>query len=267
MISLIKAKQTFHYIVLVVILISISSCLVNNKVNYISEIPESYDTTSIYYKSDYEPYRLKPFDVLYIRIHSMNKDVTAAFEFGQANNSSSAMGTQGGSFLSGYNVSDSGYIHVPILGKMKVEGMSIPELQSFLQAKTDEYLKSSIIVVKLLSFKLTFLGEVNSQGSQFVYQDRINMLEAMALCGGINDYGNKRKVRLIRKTPEGFKSFYLDLSDINLPSYKDFFLKSDDIMYVSPIAWKNFTRTVSNFSFVISTFVSAVTIVLLITKL
>lgn len=243
----------------------LSSCM-HQKIRYIQDKNEVFEKIGEY--SNHVPdYRIQTKDILYIKITSTNKEINEYFEIGtrQLGNSS---GTQGNSFyLMGFTVNDSGYVSVPVLGNIYVEGATVKEVQDLIQKKTDEHLNNAIATVKLVSFYLTFLGEINSQGKITVMQDQVNILDGIALAGGVSDYGNKKNVLIVRQTLDGTKTFRVDLTERKLLSSDKFYLLPNDIVIIEPLKRKSFQLGVRDYTLVLTTVTSTVTMVLLLANL
>lgn len=244
---------------------SLSSCI-HNKLRYIQDKNEVFDKISEY--SNKAPdYRIQVNDILYIRINSTNKKLNQYFSLGAGNVSSGS--TRGGSgfYLNGFTVNDTGYIEVPILGEILVEGYTIKEVQEIVQNKTDEHLNNAISNVKLVSFFITFLGEINGQGKHTIMQDNIHLLDAVALAGGISDYGDRTNVLIVRQTKTGTKTFRVDLTKRSLLTSDKFYLLPNDIVIVEPLMRKSFQLSVRDYTLILSTITSSTAMIFFILNL
>jgi len=245
------------------IMILFSSCL-SNRIKYIQDKDEAFERISEYENKPKE-YKLQPEDILYIKITSTNKEINEYFNQDSRNNTSNLQNSN--FYLDGFTVNDSGYVQVPVLGEIMVEGLNMKEVSNLVQQKTDEHLNNATVNVKLVSFYLTFLGEVGSQGRMTVLQDDINILDAIALAGGINDYGDKRNILVVRKTLNGTKTFHVDLTERNLLSSEKYYLLPNDMIIVEPLRNKTFRMSIMDYTMVLTTVTSTITMVLLIMNL
>lgn len=242
-----------------------SSCM-HNKIRYILDKNEVFEKTNEYANKAPE-YLIQKQDILYIKISSTNKEINEYFEIDTRQIYGNS-GGQGSSFyLRGFTVNDTGYVNIPVLGALYVESKTIEEVQELVQKKTDEHLNNAIAKVKLVSFYLTFLGEVKGEGKITVMQDEINILDAIALAGGISDYGNKQNVLVVRQTNEGTKTFRVDLTKRQLLESEKFYLLPNDIIIVEPLKNKSFQLGVRDYSLILSTVTSTITMVLLVINL
>ena len=150
-------------------------------------------------------YKLKVNDILSVRVFSYSKDVNELFNSFQ--NSGGAvvnnLNMDANAFYTGYIVSDSGYIKVPVIGDIYVKDKTIEEVKLIIGEKLNSYVQDAIVFVKLILFKVVILGEVNAPGLKYVYSNRISMLEAMALAGDVKDMGDRRNVLIVRTTDKG----------------------------------------------------------------
>lgn len=136
-----------------------------------------------------------------------------------------------------YLVSNDGYIEFPVLGRIKVAGMTKEGLEDYIADRIyGTHLKERPIVnVTMSSYKVSVLGEVARAGQYTVSTGKINVFEALAMAGDMTIYGNRGNVKIIRETALGEKEIVeLDLKDadvINSPYYQ---LQQNDIVYVTP---------------------------------
>lgn len=133
-----------------------------------------------------------------------------------------------------YIVDKSGNIDFPVLGSIKVLGLSPEELKLELKERLNEYLKDPIINVRLKNFSITVLGEVNRPGTYQVNGEQINILEALGLANDLTIKGMRENI-LVIKDFNGTKVYNrVDLTKkeiLNSPSY---YLTQNDIIYVEP---------------------------------
>ncbi len=252
-----------NILLIIFVIILLPSCI-SKSIKYIQDKDEVFE--QIYeYGNKPDDYKIKIDDILYVKISSTNKDINEYFNIGRTTTNNNIQNAN--FYLDGYTVNDTGYIQVPVLGAIKVEGLTVKEANKILQEKTDEHLNNAIADLKLVSFYLDFLGEVNKQGRVTVMQDHINILDAIALAGGINDYGDKRNVLVVRKTKEGTKTFRVNLTKRDLLTSDKFYLLPYDMIIVEPIANKTFRMNITDYTLILTTLTSTITMVLLILNL
>jgi len=155
-------------------------------------------------------------------------------------------------YLYGYSVSDSGFIQLPVLGKLKLVDLSINQCRDLIQIQTEKYLTDGIAVVKLLSFKVTILGEVKSPGVKTNLKDNLTIFEGIGLAGDLTDYGERTNVLLMRQTPDGVKTIRVNLQDKNLLFSEAYYLVPNDILVVEPRKGKLFSMNSPNIAIYLS---------------
>ncbi len=247
--------------ILIVLLFSIlfTSCLQHKNVLYMRDI--GVDSTNVYL-SEKSSYNIQSGDILYVKINSIDKDINAIYNANS--NAYNSWQTNLSVYINGYTVSDSGYVYLPIVGKIFVKGETIESAKSIVSKEVDKYLKKTDIIVKLISFKYTVLGEVKKPGSYVNYNDRLTILEALGNSGDITDFGNKKKVLVIRPTIEGEQVFRVDLTDKSLIASEAYYLLPNDVIYVEPVKFKSFRINAPNISLILS---SVTTIIILLNYL
>ena len=217
-----------YFLTLVVVL---SSCYSNKRIVYLQDDNLSHEKVSIIDNTPTQ-YLIQPNDVLSIKVQSMESEVSNIFNISQATTS---FGTDPGNlYLGGYSVSDSGFVTIPIIGKLQVKDMTLEQVQNLVQSQVNKYLNNSTVILKLISFKITVLGEVNRPGYHYVYNDQLTILEALGLAGDMTRFGNRKEVKLIRQSSKGTEMILLDLTSQHVIESPYYFLQPNDVIYVEP---------------------------------
>jgi Periplasmic protein involved in polysaccharide export len=135
-----------------------------------------------------------------------------------------------------YRVNRQGEIDFPVLGLIKVEGLTEAELEALLKESLKRYLKAvPIISIRMQDFRISVLGEVGRPGQYNVTKNNINIFEALSLAGDMSIYGQRDKVKLMRVLPVGETHIIeLDLTNPEIVSSPYFFLQQNDVLYVKP---------------------------------
>ncbi len=246
-----------------------SSCA-HKRLLYLQE--KAVEETEKEYTYTDSSYVIQPHDILYIQVRTFNEEIDKLFNQGRgggtSNNNMRNLGNNQNSssfYFNGYTVNDTGYIKIPIIGEIKIAGRTIPETKKIIEDMADEYLQEANITVKFVNFKVTFFGEFNSPGVQTFYQERINIFEAVTRAGGISDYGDRDNVLVIRKLGKNkVKTFRIDLTDRNILGSDDFLLMPNDMVYVEPVRSRSFKVGAADFTFILTTFSSTLSTILLI---
>jgi polysaccharide biosynthesis/export protein len=105
----------------------------------------------------------------------------------------------------------------------------------------NEYILQSVVIVKLVNFYVTMLGEVQRPGEYKIYQDELNIFEAISMAGDLTDFANRSQIKLIRQTKQGSEVIDIDLTQRQILASDHYFLMPNDILYVEPLKGKQFT--------------------------
>ena len=238
-------KKTIYlfFFVLMIMTSSLTSCVSQKKMLYFQNETMLNDSTftSIEYENErHFDYKVQPGDILYIRIASLDEKFAAYFN---TTNTNSANTNNSNMYLNGYNVDAEGYIELPIVGKVQVKDYTVSEIQEIVQSSMNEYLKETVVYVKLGVFNLTILGEVARPGQYQVYQSDINIFQAIALAGNATDFANKSKIKIVHQTPKGSQIVRININDADVLSSPHYYLKPNDIVYVEPLRAKQYGFT------------------------
>lgn len=197
-------------------------------------------------------YFIKSDDNLYIDIQSMNMEVNQLFSPSKSSNNSggtqSEYGNVSSQYLNGYVVNQKGMILLPVIGEVNVLGKTEEAAKDAIQKRVEEYFKDATVKVKILTYKVTVLGEVRNPGVYYNYNKSITLLDALGLANGTTDYASVKKVLVLRTTATGIKSYRLDLREKQMMSSEAFFLLPNDVLYVEPDKYKNFALNTTIFS-------------------
>lgn len=241
-----KQIKKINFIFPIILIIILSSCVSQKRMIYLQNKQESISKTE-FINERKEDYKVQPGDNLYINITSIDEKTTAIF------NKSSGTISGIGAYLNSYTIGGDGTIDFPLTGKIYIHNLTIEEVKAEIQKVMNEYLKETIIIVKLLNFNITMLGEVRMPGQYKVYQDEINLFEALAMAGDLADFANRNNLQLIRQTKKGAIIHTLDLTDQNILESDFYYLMPNDIIYVEPLKGKQFAFTDFPYALLFST--------------
>ncbi|WP_329904022.1 polysaccharide biosynthesis/export family protein [Porphyromonas pogonae] len=135
-----------------------------------------------------------------------------------------------------YVVSNDGEISLPILGKVKVVGLTENQAEDVIKDKLKAYLKEGISVnLRIINYKVSVVGEVNRPGICVANNGKLNIFDAIAQSGDLTIYGNRKNVKLLRELADGRKELVtLDLSQSDIISSPYYYLQQGDVLYVEP---------------------------------
>ncbi len=234
-------KHTFisiKYIFLIgLISLFLASCVPQKKILYMQSA-EKTDTTSSFKNQRKIDYRLQPGDNLYIRIISMDEKTNSFLNSMGGGNSNT---NDASVYLDSYMVSAKGMIHYPLTGDVYVKGLTVAQVKDTLQQKLGQYLKESVVIVKLVNFNITLLGEVKRPGQYKVYQNNINLFEAVSMAGDLTDFARRSDVTIIRQYKGGSRVVHVNMTKKDVLSSPYYYLRPNDIVYVPPLKGKQFT--------------------------
>jgi polysaccharide export outer membrane protein len=208
----------------------LSSCGSSRKTVYFS------DQQDAILKSANVPVKnvIQPNDLLSIAVTSLNPAATELFN--KPNNSYVSSSSVNGANLQspGYLVNEDGNVQFPVIGEMKVTGMTTNELRVKLTRELVDrkLLVDPIVIVRQLNFKVSILGEVSRPTVVNVPSEKISLLEALGLAGDITIYGKKENVMVIREEDGVKKIKRLNLNNSEIFGSEYYYLKSNDIVYV-----------------------------------
>jgi polysaccharide export outer membrane protein len=134
----------------------------------------------------------------------------------------------------GYLVENDGYINFPVIGKVKIAGLSVNECQDKIKSYLSTHIKDPVVNVRILNFKVTVIGEAQRKGIVTAPNHSMNILEALAATGDVPISGRKDNVMVVREI-NGQKEFArIDLSSRDIFNHPYFYLKQNDIIYIEP---------------------------------
>ena len=228
-------KKLFSLTILTLLLMSITSCQSTKNIAYIQNSDSiSYDQSRFLYDA-----KIMPKDQLTITVNTVNPEASLPYNlllqnaYSQGRNVSSGGGT-----LMPYLVDNDGYINFPVVGRLKVSGLTKSECENLILDKIRPYMaetENPVVTVRMSSYSVSVLGEVTRPGSFQVGREKITILEALAQAGDLTIYGVRNKVKLIREDATGKKEIHtMDLTDANIVNSPYYYLQQNDIVYVEP---------------------------------
>lgn len=256
-------KHVIYSLLLCLTLVSCNTVKENN-LAYFKNLPDA-STGSLPGGNTYG-ITLQPNDELCITVSSMVPEATAMFN-APLNNAAARgdVNTTASPRLATHVVDSSGSITLPVIGRLQVAGLTTAQVEDAIRTRVSEQVKDPYVQVQLLGYYVNVMGEVKRPGRVTVTRDRYTVLDALAECGDLTEWGERAGVVVIREH-EGQNTFYrLNLADTGLMSSPAFFLKQNDVVYVEPNKIKiDNSKYNQNNAFklsVISTIVSASSVV------
>lgn len=168
------------------------------------------------------------------------------------------------SYEKGFTIDDAGFLTLPLVGDIKVAGLTVNEAKLAIAEKYKKYIANPVVVVKKLSFKISVLGEVTKPAIYYVSNESITLLEAISNAGDLTKYGSRTDVKVIRTINGKQEEFVVDLTDKKALYSKMFYLMQDDVIYVRQLRqkrWADISPQVSIITSVVSVTVSVITLI------
>lgn len=241
------------------------SCTRYKDIVYLQK-PESESDTTDFYPYQVPDYKIQERDVLYIRIISMNKEVTEVMNT-TPSYGANIYNNEASFYIYGYNVGDSGDVEIPVIGNVEVVGKTLEEAKEAIIKQTLKFLKDPTVIVKLISFKYSVLGEVTRPGMYTNFNNRLTVLEAISQAGDVTPFANRRKVMVIRPGVNGTNTYRFDLTSTDILKSEGFFLLPNDIVYVEPVKSRNFRNNIPTISLALGAITTFVLILNYVTSL
>ena len=224
-------KKLFFFSSIILVVLIFGSCSRFKDITYLRGV--GYGSDSLI-KTTFNVYKVQSFDILYIRVTSIDEEASKIFNNESSSNNNATQNLSLGTSLIGYTIDINGFVDMPVLGKVYVTGLTLSEIENFLKEKVGKYLADARVMVKLLSFKVTLLGEIGN-GQKTISAERANILEVFAMGGDISKYGNRHKILLLRTTPEGVITYRIDVTKDDLIASPYFYIQPNDLIYVEPM--------------------------------
>lgn len=225
-------RKIFYSLTAVLVL---ASCGSQKDVPYFQN-SESVDLSKSQYLYDA---RIMPKDQLTITVSTMDDQAAVPFNMTVPTPYSvSQRSTYSQAMLQTYLVDNAGYINFPVLGQIKVGGLTKSETEKMIEDRIRPYMASEenpIVTVRMTGYQISVIGEVARPGTFTVSREKISILEALAQAGDLTIYGQRKNVQLIREDATGKKSIYtFDLTDADIINSPYFYLQQNDVVYVTP---------------------------------
>lgn len=222
-----KTIKAIHVILVLVAICCVSGCASSKKVLYFQDL----ENEKLLKRVSFQEIKIQKDDILSIIVSGPDKEVTQPYNFTISDGNS--IGDFQRSTV-GYLVNNLGEIKFPLLGKIKVEGMTRTELEEYLTVEIGKDVKNPIVSVTFKNFKITVLGEVRTPGTFNVNSDKINVLQALGMAGDLLISGKREDILLIREVDGRQAYVKMDLKSKDILESPYFYLQQNDILYIPP---------------------------------
>lgn len=210
-------------IALASIFVSACSCATSGKILYLQDIEKNRHLSALHgYEST-----IKKDDKLNIVVSAPNREVVAPYNL--------SLGEPTGiSSIIPYVVDAGGFIDFPVLGQIRVEGMTRRELSAMLTGRISTDVKDPIVNISFADYRVTVLGEVNHPGTYTVPGEKTTIFQALGMAGDLTMTGRRKNVLLLREAGEGYEYAKIDLRKTELFSSPYYYMSQNDVIYVAP---------------------------------
>jgi len=240
---------------IILIAIGLFSCGSTKNLKYFQDIP---DTTKMSYikLQDYKTPLIHPGDILGVNVYTV--DINATQSVNAISSAPAAVTGAGGTNIdyqpSGYIVDKEGNIEIQELGKIKVENLTIEQIQAVIKVKASQYFNDPIVIVKNNDFKITFIGEFLKTGTFIIQREKFTLIDAIGL-SGLSDFARRDDIVLLRQNKDSaISTIRINLLNTNILKSPYYYLQNNDILLANPNRSKGiatdqtFSRTLTLYS-------------------
>lgn len=242
-----KKNLYLNFFIIQAIIITLSSCVNQKQIAYFQKGVNQSDTIAV--AQAYIP-KIQTGDILAITVGSLNPIASSFFNpfstmpvTSDNNNQGSGGGSQSGSTVSssltqsaapGYLVDAAGTVELPLLGTLKLSGLTTTEAKELVKSKLRLYLKEPTVSVRFLNYKISVLGEVARPSVYVIPNESVTLPEALSMAGDITIFGKRENILIIRDD-NGKKEFgRIDLTTREVYNSPYYYLHANDVVYVEP---------------------------------
>ena len=213
----------------------LASCTSYKNVPYLQnpEVVNDYQDSLALYDA-----KIMPKDLLTITVNTSDPEAAAPFNLAvqSAINVARSNSLYSQPALQQYLVNNDGTIDFPVLGTLKIGGLTKSQAEDIIREKLGAYLKETpIVTVRMSNYKIAVLGEVARPGMFTVSNEKVNIFEALAMAGDLTVWGMRENVKLIREDATGKREIInLNLNHAGVVTCPYYYLQQNDILYVTP---------------------------------
>jgi len=239
--------KKIYIILLGLVAVMMSSCYSHRVIGYLQE-PTKQNKLPVYDSVSYEPYRIRVNDEIIYRLITMDEKYSTMLG---ANNMSS------GQYANSYRVHPDGTVDIPFLKPIKLQGLTEVEAQDTLRAAFKEIIPDADVKLALYNKYFSVIGDANA-GQFYIYKDKMNIFQALAMTGDVMNSGDRRHIRIIRPRDNGEEPEILefDMRTNSIIDSKYYYVYPNDVIYVA--RHKNSFYTVPSYSGFIGLITSSV---------
>jgi len=226
---------------LLLICLSLSSCISNKKTVYLQDKSADNPVTETNSKTYNVPayrYLIRPGDVLSVKISGLSAAEYKMHEL--TGDQPRTTSSQANPFLQGFQVDSAGAVDLPLLGKVVVGGLTLESARNELVSRASRIVPNPVVKLHFLNYYVTVLGEVNSPGVQLLFQSTPTLLNAIGQVNGMTSFADIRAVKVIRTIGDQTKVFNVDLTDQEVLGSENIYVYPNDIIYIRHLKIKKY---------------------------
>lgn len=188
-------------------------------------------------KAEFKEPLIQTDDILTINVQSLGIDAFSA----PVETATSVTGNagSGAATVSGFLVNKAGNVEIPMLGVVKLAGLTTSEAIEVIRQKANNFYKEPTVQVRFANYKVTVLGEVARPATYTVPSEKVTVLDAIAMAGDLTIFGKRQNIMLMRDNGDKKDVVRLDLNSSSLINSPYFYLKQNDVLYIEPTKAKN----------------------------
>lgn len=225
---MLKTKILYYLLILT----TLSSCGSYKNVPYFQDLDRTQLTSQSV--ENLAPLKIQRGDILGINVNSRNPESSSIFNYNLNRVTGNNYDLSSSNPVTGYLVNDAGEINLPLIGSMKVSGLSTYELGDKLTKMLLTYYKDPTVNIRILNFKVSIYGDVQRPNLYTLQNERTTIMQALSLAGDLNITGMRKNIILIREE-NGIRKFVpIDLTSKRIYESPYFYLKNNDEIYVQP---------------------------------
>lgn len=235
-----RVTNCFRVIYIIAICVGLGSCNIYKKVAYFGDIPAAIsDTARNIPTAVFTDPLIQPNDILQISILTLDPQANSIFSNTNMINfptqsASSYFPPSMGQSVPGFMVDKDGMVELPVVGKVKVSGMTTSAIRDTIHNRVSLYYKGPVVNVRFANMGITIIGEVKQPATYVVTNEKISILDLIGLAGDLTVFGRRDNVLLIRDSAGTKQSVRFDLNSSKTISSPYFYLRQGDMVYVEP---------------------------------
>jgi polysaccharide biosynthesis/export protein len=219
-------KTNLPKVLLIFVLLFLAACGEYNKIPYFQDLDKTKTTNSLI--NNFTPLKIQPGDMLGINVTGNKESMASLTLFNDLPTSP----------LYGYKVNAAGEIKLPLINTVQVADLTTEEIKAKLITALSAYIGGVNVDVRIINLKISVLGDVARPNEYIIQNERINILQALALAGDLTITAKRENVLLYREENGSRHIYPVDLTSKKLFDLPYFYLKNNDILVVEPSSKK-----------------------------